>query len=592
MKNKADFGSFLDILKQKCEIVSTISGYITLTHKGNSFWACCPFHGEKLPSFSVKQDGQFYHCFGCGETGDVIKFVQKYENVDFMTAVSILAKKAGLELPSVSGNEDLKKKKQLRDKMLEILKDTAEFYISNWQKPNSEQHKKYVLSRNFTKTVMNAFKIGASLDYFSLPQFLFKKGHSKDDILSSGVAALTKENSLIDSMGTRLVFPIMNGFGDVVGFTGRDITNTKQAKYKNTSQTVLFNKSQLIYGLHNIREFKKANKLNYVVVVEGNIDVIACYGAGFENTVACMGTALTASHARELHRLCDDIILCLDSDNAGRTATYKAIEILRAEGLKVNVAILNEAKDPDEYIKKFGKEAFSKVLKKTVNSIDFILDDIKQKYDLTKNEQRNDYINETLSIIKNLATPAEQEIYLNVVRDVVRLPIDILKKSFNQSNDKPIVQTQIETDGEQNKQQNAILSAQIFMLASIIFNKKYILNLNEYDNFFDGELKKVFEYLKKRKNENKDCNVTSLFNEFDIEKDSLLNQVIGYEFIGSDENQVVYYNDCVNSLKVHCLQRLRDDISKLLSNVNTDELKYDLIVKLKDIDEQIKRIKK
>lgn len=587
MKSTGFTSDFIEQLKYKNDIVSTLSKYISLKRMGNNYWACCPFHNEKTPSFCIKEDGQFYHCFGCGESGDVIKFVQKYENVDFVTAVSMLAKSAGMEMPNIADSEELQKKKKQRDKMLDILKDTNEFYLDYYKSEKSKIYQDYVTQRKIGSDEVEAFKIGASPDYNSLIKFLRKKGYSDEDMILSGVAG-QNDTGIYDNQGTRLTFPIMNGYGDIVGFTARDISGTSHAKYKNTPQTTLFNKSQIIYGLHNLREQKKAGELKFVIIVEGQIDVIACYGKGYKNTVACMGTALTTHHARELHRLCENVVLCLDNDSAGKNATYKAIEILREEKLNVKVCRLYEAKDPDEFIKKFGQKAFEVALENSVSGIDFILADLLKNYDLTKNDDKTKYVSETLSFISNVDSPAEQEIYLSTLRDTVNMPIDILRASMKNKAVNFITSKPTSENLSEYAFSNQIQNAKIFVLASILYSKPYA-NINDVKEYFyeENEITELYNYLRDKKQNSKNIVITNLFDEFMIEKDSDLNKIINYNFELLNIVEKEYYAGCLKTLKIDNLNKQKNELKDKLKTAKDNAQIFEYLSEIKNIDSEI-----
>lgn len=587
MKNTGFSSDFIEQLKYKNDIVSTISKYISLKRVGNNYWACCPFHNEKTPSFCIKEDRQFYHCFGCGETGDVIKFVQKYENVDFVTATSMLAKNAGMEMPNITNSDELQKKKKQRDKMLEVLKDTNDFYVEFFKSEKGKVYRDYVEGRKIGSNEIEVFKIGASPDYNSLVKHLRKKGYTNDEMVLSGVVG-QNDSGMYDNLGTRLTFPIINGYGDIVGFTARDITGTSHAKYKNTPQTLLFNKSQIIYGLHNLREQKKNGELKYVILVEGQIDVIACYSKGFKSTVACMGTALTTHHAREIHRLCENIILCLDNDSAGKNATYKAIETFRQEKFDVKVCRLYDAKDPDEFIKKFGQKAFEVVLENAVPGIDFILSDLLKNYDISKSDDKSKYVAEALSYISNVESPAEQEIYLSTLRDTLNMPIDILRASMK--NKTTSVDTQkIENTYEQGIS-NQIQNAKIFVLASVLYEKDYA-DIQEIANYFneESEMAELYSYMKQKKDTNSEIMITNLFNDFQIENDSDLNKIINYNFDLLDVVDKEYYADCLKTLKINRLNKQKNDLKDKLKTAKDNEQIFEYLSEIKKIDEEIKK---
>ena len=560
---------FLDRVRAKNDIVDVVSKYVTLTRRGLNFWACCPFHNEKTPSFSVKQDGQFFKCFGCGESGNVFTFIMKMENVDFPTSVEILAKNAGLELPTDTENEEMKKRKHERDRVYAVLKASTEFYHKNLlENPESEQAK-YLQERGLSREMIEKFQIGASLNFDSLPEHLRKLGFTAKEMMSAGVVGTGDDNRIYDFYGKRLIFPIFNSFGDVVAYSGRSVTpSPEHTKYKNTPQTIVFNKSEILFGYNFARDLKKEHMLDTLVIVEGHIDVIACHQVGITNTIGCMGTALTTLHAKKIKQLVDNVILCLDGDNAGNMATYKAIDVLKQVGLNVRVVRLVGAKDPDEFIKKFGKDNFLEVLTNSIDCVDFILTDSAKKYNLENNSEKNQYVQEALNYISKFSTPAEQEIYLKEVQKLVKIPIDALRKSMQKSEVKETCET-IENLSD-TPSNNYILESKIMLLASILYKK--IENFENFSGLFgsNDELSELYKFLVQKKNANEDVTVSSLFDNFDISKNSLIDRVINYVFPETD----VYNQLLSDTIKRVNQLKIDDELKELkakLSNVKSNE---------------------
>lgn len=579
---------FIDEVRSKNDIVDVASKYLTLNRRGGNFWACCPFHNEKTPSFSIKQDAQFYKCFGCGESGNVITLVMKMENVDFLTAVEMLAKNAGLEMPTDVDNVEMQKRKRERERVYQILRATTDFYHNNLLNNHNTEQYKYLRTRGINDEMISKFQIGASLDYDSLPKHLKKLGFSYEDMTKAGVIGTSENGRVYDFYGRRLMFPIFNGFGDVVAFSGRSVEqNVEHTKYKNTPQTIVFNKSEIMFGFNFVRDLKKQNNmLDTIVIVEGHIDVIACHQAGITNTIGCMGTALTSQHTRKIKQLVENVILCLDGDSAGANATYKAIDVLKEGGLNVKVVRLVGAKDPDEFIKKYGKEKFLEVLSSAIDCVDFVLNDSSKKYDLNNNSDRTKYIQESLNYISKFSTPAEQEVYLGVVQKLVKIPIDALRKSLNAT----------QNENRQNEQQliapekitdNYLLESKIMLLASILYKK--VDNFADIEVIFsaDDELKPVYEYLKQKLSENKNISVAGLFDEFNVNNNSLIDRVINYNF--PDEKVFnAYLNDTIKRVKRYALEQEREKIKQKMLSATTEDEQIEFLTKLQDITNKMK----
>ncbi len=590
MINKGFNQAFLDELIAKNDIVSVISKYVTLTRRGNNYWACCPFHMEKTPSMSIKEDGQFFKCFGCQEGGNVINFVRKIEDVDFVKAVEILAKNAGMQMPEYEDSDEMRKKKQQRDRMLSVLKATSDFYIDNLNKVEANKHIDYIRKRGLSDEMIKKFKIGASTDFYALIKHLRKLGFTEEEMISSGVAGRGENGMLYDFYGTRLIFPIINGLGEVVGFSGRDLSNDPQrAKYKNTPQTLVFNKSQLIYGYNFLRELKKAKMLDTIVLVEGQMDVIACHQAGITSAIGVMGTALTANHARDLRYLCNDIIVCLDGDKAGEGATYKALEILRQAGMNVKVLRLEGAKDPDEYIKKFGKDQFVELMFKAGDYMEFILLDLAKKYDITNRADRNKYISEAIEYLSRLSTSYEQEIYLPVIKEVVKVPIETLRNSLHGA--KQQIAKVEEVEDAELKANAYEPIAKTCILASLLYGK--ITQTEHLADLFDtqDEYGQAFEYIADKINNKQDINISTIYLHFEIEKDSVWDKVINYTF--PDEMVLAdYIRDCENRLRINKLQKAKQAIKSQLSITMDFDQKCECLARLKLLDDQIAKMEK
>lgn len=580
---------FIDEVLSKNDIVDVISRYVTLSRRGNNYWACCPFHMEKTPSMSVKQDGQFFKCFGCGEAGNAITFLMKFENIEFLQALEILCKNVGMELPTLEESNEMIARKRLRDRLLNIVTDTCSFYRENLHNPKAQTHLNYIKNRGLNQEMQDKFKIGASLDFDSLPRFLKSKGYTFEEMMQAGVVGLGENSGYYDFYGGRVIFPIFNGLNEVVGFSGRDISNNpEKAKYKNTPQTLLFNKSGLIYGYNFLRELKKKHELDSIILVEGQMDVIACHQAGINNAIGCLGTALTANHAKDLAHLCNNIILCLDGDNAGANATYKALTILREANMNVTVVRLDGAKDPDEYIKKFGREQFIEKLANSMNYMEFILLDLAKKYDLNKNADKNEYINEALKFLSKLSTPSEQEIYLGVLREIVNVPIDALRRTLSGSKieTKPAAQSLDEVELKNN---NFIIEAKTLILASLLYKK--IGNLESFADLFENndEFSEIYKFILEKLKSGQNINISTLYSSFNIAPDSIWDKIINYNF---PEEPIFkdYFYDSVKRLRISSLKVKKDNYKSQLNHISSLDQMYYIVGKIKEIDDMIKKI--
>ena len=342
-----------------------------------------------------------------------------------------------------------------------------------------------------------------------------------------------------------------------------------------------------MFGFNFVRELKKQNNmLDTIVIVEGHIDVIACHQAGITNTIGCMGTALTSQHVRKIKQLVENVILCLDGDSAGANATYKAIDILKEGGLNVKVVRLNGAKDPDEFIKKYGKESFVDMLSSAIDCVDFVLNDSAKKYDLSNNADRTKYIQESLNYISKFSSPAEQEVYLSVVQKLVRVPIDALRKSLNTTKMEAKQNTE-QVNAPEQITDNYLTESKIMLLASMLYKK--IGNLDDVETIFtaDDDLKKLYQYLKAKLTENKDVPVASLFDEFEINNNSLIDKVINYSFPEEDVF-ALYLSDTIKRAKRYALEQEREKIKQKMLIAQTDSEQLEYLAKLQEITNKMK----
>ena len=407
---------FIDELVARSEISDVVSEYVALTPKGGNLWGLCPFHTEKTPSFSVSRDKQIYHCFGCGKGGGVISFVMEMEHLSFPDAVRHLAKRVGMEVPETGGSDEGRKK--LR-RALEANRKAARFYHDYLKSEGGGPVREYIAQRRISPKYATRFGLGAAPgEWDALTKALTAKGFSKMELMDAGLAVGGKNGGVYDKFRSRLMLPVIDVRGEVVGFTSRILPGLEGAKYLNSPDTVCFKKSQLVYALN----FAKATKRPNLILVEGNIDVITLHQAGFDNVVATMGTALTADHARILSRYTKELVLCYDNDEAGKKSTQRVLGILQNADLNVRVLQLPNAydpegkpikQDPDDFVKKFGPAAFEKCLNGSAGQNDYRIDSLLEGADLTTDEGRMAFLRQAVETVGALGSPIEREIYGN-----------------------------------------------------------------------------------------------------------------------------------------------------------------------------------
>ena len=431
MNNMRDL---IDEVKNRCDIVSVISQYINLKSSGSNYSGLCPFHNEKTGSFHVNQKKQIYKCFGCGEGGDVINFVMKIENLDFIDAIKLLAQKNGIEFKTNLSEADKAKMESIK-LMQDIHLQAARFYFANLTKSKNAGYD-YLKRRGLSDKTIKKFGLGYSIySWNSLMDYLLSIGYEKKDLVKSGLVTHKEDdNKYYDRFRNRVMFPIFDYRGNVIGFGGR-VLDDSLPKYLNSPDSLIFNKRFNLYGLNYA---KKSIKNDTLILVEGYMDLISLYEHGIENVVATLGTALTNEQGKLIKRYVSTAIISYDSDEAGIKATLRAIDILRGQNINVKILNLKDCKDPDDFIKKYKKEGFLQALEDSVSHIIFQINILKRKFDFSKDENLIKFAKEVASIIKSLSSPVEKDYYIKYVSKEFNISLDALKeevfgKRFNNS---------------------------------------------------------------------------------------------------------------------------------------------------------------
>ena len=402
--------SFLTELKDRSPIEDVARQYVDLKRKGRYYTACCPFHSEKTPSFFVYPATNSFYCYGCGEGGDVITFVKKIENLEYMEAVSFLAKRAGMTIPEDSKND---KRTLLKKRIYDINKETGRFFHSCLMSDEGKRARVYLKSRGLTIDTIRHFGLGyAPSSWSSLTDHLKQKGFYLSDMESANVSFRNSRGGYSDRFRDRVMFPIIDIRGNVIAFGGRALGDSG-AKYLNTSDTPVFNKSHNLFALN----FAKSSKERTMILAEGYMDVISLHQAGFTNTVATLGTSLTSDQARLLSSYADRVVISYDSDGAGQKAALRAIGIFSEIGIGTSVLKMKGAKDPDEYIKNFGAEAFRKLIAESKGVLDFEIEKLYSKYDQSIPEEKEKLLNEFCYLISEVESPITRDVYIGKVSE-------------------------------------------------------------------------------------------------------------------------------------------------------------------------------
>lgn len=425
--------SFLTELTERNDIVDVVSGYVRLGKKsGSNMFGLCPFHSEKTPSFSVSPDKQIYHCFGCGKGGGVINFIMEIENLSFPEAVEFLAKRSGMQMPQEENDRESKK----RSRMLALNRDAARFFYEQLSTPPGAAARAYMAKRRIGGATAKNFGIGFAPDTWdSLEKAMRAKGYSDFELFDAGLVRKGKNGGFYDTFRNRLMFPVIDVRGNVIGFSGR-ILGDGEPKYMNSPETLVFNKSRNLFALN----LAKKSKSGYIILSEGNIDVVSLHQAGFDSAVASLGTSLTPEQARLISRYTNQVIIAYDNDGAGIKASQRAIGILEKLDLKVKVLRLSGAKDPDEFIKLKGADAFRNLLEASENQIDYRLRSVTDKYDLSVDEQKVEFLKEASDLVARLPGSVERQVYAMRVAAMSGVSADVVTKEVERRRKKLVSQ--------------------------------------------------------------------------------------------------------------------------------------------------------
>ncbi len=419
---------FLDELIARSDIVDVVGSYVALQRKGGNLFGLCPFHNEKTPSFSVSPDKQIYHCFGCKKGGGVINFIMEIENLTFPEAVRFLAKRANLPVPE---EEERSGADRLRRRVLDLNRDAARWYYELLCSPEGGAVQAYLDKRQIRRSIAVRFGMGASPDRWDgLLTAMTRRGYGKEELLAAGLVVNGKNGRLYDKFRNRLMLPVIDTRGDVVGFGSRVIDNS-EPKYMNTTETITYSKRRILYGLNLAKKTKRPN----IILCEGNLDVVTLHQAGFDNAVASMGTALTVEQTRLLSRFTKELVLCYDNDNAGQLATQRALELLNNSEFTVKVLKLPNRlvdgkyvkQDADDFIKLHGAAAFENLLSGSENGVEFRMAQIAAKYDLTSDEGRIAYAGEMAEELCKLENAVERDVYTNRAAQTAGLSAEAMK---------------------------------------------------------------------------------------------------------------------------------------------------------------------
>lgn len=413
--------AFLDELNNRNPIEDVVGQYVALTRRGSNLFGLCPFHGEKTPSFSVAPDKGIFYCFGCHKGGGVVNFIMEIENLSYPDAVRFLAKRAGLEVPEDDAERSQYKKKE---RLWALCKAAARFFHEQLKTPQAQKAREYAQRRGLSSGTITRFGLGyAPNAWDSLIQAMTARGYEKSELLEAGLVLEKKDKgTFYDRFRNRLMFPIIDVRGNVIGFGGR-VMDDSTPKYLNSPETIIFNKRRNLFAMNVV----KKSKAGFIILTEGYMDAIALHQYGFDCAVASLGTSLTQEHADLLSKYTNEVVLTYDGDAAGQNATQRAIPMLERTGLRVKILRMRGAKDPDEFLKKYGADRFRLLLQECENQAEYRLRSLQMQYDLTVDEQKVEFAKAAAELISSYTTPVEREIYATRAAEMAGLTTDVMK---------------------------------------------------------------------------------------------------------------------------------------------------------------------
>ncbi len=506
-------------VRAKNDIVDVISGYVRLQKKGSSYFGLCPFHNEKSPSFSVSRQKQMYYCFGCGAGGNVFTFLMEYENYSFMEALKFLADRAGVDLPEMEYSKEAKERADLKAILLEINKLAAQYFYVQLKGQQGEIAMRYLKGRQLDDATVKAFGLGYSNKYSNdLYKYLKSKGYKDDMIMKAGLISVDERNGVYDKFWNRVMFPIMDVNNRVIGFGGRVMGDAKP-KYLNSPETLIFDKSRNLYGLNRARTSRKP----YFLLCEGYMDVISLHQAGFTNAVASLGTSLTPGHASLIKRYVNEVYLTYDSDEAGTKAALRAIPILKEVGITARIIRMEPYKDPDEFIKNLGAEAFEERINKARNGFMFSLEVLEKNYDMTSPEGKTDFMKEAAKRLTEFDEEIERKNYIEAVAGAYHVGYEDLRKLVS----KIAVQTGLakpvtKPKSTQNREkEDGMIKSQKILLTWLIEDENLFKQISKYitPDDFSGDLYKTVAGFLYEQYEAQEVNPAKIMNYFTDEEE-------------------------------------------------------------------------
>lgn len=577
MANYSD--ELLEEIRSRNDIVDVVSQYVSLKRKGRNYFGLCPFHNEKSPSFSVSPDKQIFHCFGCNVGGNVFHFIMKIENVSFFESVAILATRAGIELPTVTSGYDEAKTK-LKNEVYKLNLDAAEFYHQNLYKPTSKTAQEYIKKRKLDNNTLKSFLIGYAGTSNELLSYLKSKGYSEEVMLASALIGKSREGRLYDKFRNRIMFPIQDIRNRVIAFGGRNVVQKEKydafdPKYLNSPENIVYSKGRNLFGLNVAKRHAQNGMLKRLLIVEGYMDAISLYQRGITNVVASLGTALTDNQGRLLRRNAEQVILGYDSDGPGQNAIMRGIDILRSMGVDIRVLQISGAKDPDEFILKYGPDRFRKCMDNAISVVEFKVKVLKKDLNLDNISDKIKFLNEMAKVLATVDNTMEREVYIDKLSETYKITKEAIYSEVNKILFKTDAKVQtlerrkdpIIIKNEQTKVDSATLRREKMLIYLLINHQndafKRINSVVKIEYIKDETNKKIVEKLYEMLS--KGVSTENVLDWFDDE--STINYISG---ILANDFEITDVNKAIEDIEKTYLKESkivrRNEIIKLLEN--------------------------
>ena len=587
----------IDDVRQSNDIVDVISQYVRLKRSGRNYFGLCPFHNEKSPSFSVSPEKQIFHCFGCGVGGNVFTFLTKIEGINFVEAVQLLAERANIQLPTLENNVD-SAKEALKAKVYKVNEFTAKYYHENLYRPESKMAQEYIKKRKLSNETLKAFQIGFSGKFDELYKELKKQGFEDREILESGLVNKNERGQYIDRYRNRLMFPICDARGRVIAFGGRVLDDSKP-KYINSPENIVYSKGRHLYGLNVAKKYDIKKRL---LIVEGYMDVVSLHQRDIHNVVASLGTALTQQQGYLLRNNTEQIILSYDSDEAGQTAKVRAMEILQNMGCDIRVLQMEGAKDPDEYVIKYGNARFQNLVDKAISVIEFKVKILRQSLNLESTNDKIKFLNEIAKLISKIDNSMEREVYIEKIAkeyDVSKEAIyaEVNKLTYKKSKDdkvlskaKPVVRhtEKKETDNVSEatkRRENTVLAILLSGDRNIYEIIKQNITIKDFKYEIDRKIaEKLYEEF-----ENGNSNINSIIDDLSEEEQNHITMIMAEDYGIDDVEKAI--DDIIQSYEKDKLNERKLEILESLENPTEENQKKELEKELNDIIIRLAKIR-